>query len=244
MMRIPAVHVSVLVSLVTLNSACGSASKLNAERDVLQREAEAISTRHQALDDQIATWSESVGAWAKQSAPDVDAARLVLSLTSRSYFLHTAHQPATGDTDAAYIRLETEMKDIQDKRSRIETEWKDLIRRDRAWFDRAGQKPREQQVSFTYGVGDPTVPIPGVAARQRCCSLTAKIPGETNCKLIDEFCAKDAKGTWKRVCVYICSVVAIDTASARPRPEITAPVFAAPLTPLDWPQSPRHSPGR
>jgi hypothetical protein len=244
MMRTPAVHVSVLVSLVTLNSACGSASKLNAERDALQREAEAISARHQALDDQIAAWSESVGVWAKQNAPDADPARLVLSLSSRSYFLHTAHQTAAGDTDAAYVRLETEMKDIQERRSRVETEWKDLIRRDRAWFDRAGQKPREQQVSFTYGFGDPTVPIPGVSARQRCCSLTTKIPGETNCKLIDEFCAKDAKGTWKRVCVYICSVVAVNTASLMPGAEATAPVFARLPTPLDWPRSPRHSSGR
>jgi hypothetical protein len=232
------------VSLAIFGSACGSASRLNAERDALQREAEAISARHQALDDQISAWSESVGVWAKLNAPDVDPARLVLSLTSRSYFLHTAHQPATGDTDTAYVRLETEMKDIQEKRSRIETEWRDLIRRDRAWFDRAGQKPIEKQVSFDYEFGDSTVPIPGVSARQRCCSLTTKIPGETNCKLIDEFCAKDAKGKWKRVCVYICSVQAINTAWSMPHPDVIAPAFGAPPMPIGWRRSPPRSPGR
>jgi hypothetical protein len=198
-----------LFPVALLGAACQSRSNLNAERDVLWKEAEAIAARHAAFDSRIATWSEAVGAWAKQNAADIDPARIVLALSSRSYFLHARHSSDTADTDAAYVHLEDQMKEIQETRSRIDADWRDLITRDRAWFARAGQKPVEHQVTFDYEFGDSTIPIPGVSARQSCCSLTTKIPGETNCKLNSEFCVKPANRKWKRVCVYICSVQAI-----------------------------------
>lgn len=207
--RRPVAIACLLVSVVLLGSACRSSSTLNAERDALWKEAEAVEARHMALDTQIAAWSDAVGAWAKQNAPDVDPARVVLALSSRSYFLHTSHPPDSADTDAVYVHLEDQMKEIQDTRSKIEADWRDLIARDRAWFDRAGQKPIEHRLTFDYEFGDSTIPIPGVSARQGCCKLTTTIPGETNCKLIGEWCEKLANGKWKRNCLYMCSVKVI-----------------------------------
>jgi hypothetical protein len=195
----------ILVCGLLFGLGCRSRSNYAAERAALWKDAEALEARHQALDNQIAAWSESVGAWAKKNAITADPARLVLSLSSRSYFLHQPHQGTT-ETDPEYAHLEDQMKEIQAKRRQIEADWQDLLMRDRASIDRTGSKPVEVQRTFEYDYGDSTIPIPGVSARQGCCSLTTTVPGETGCKLSFETCVKPstAGGKWTRWCVYVC----------------------------------------
>jgi len=193
---------------------CRSTPKYDTERIALWKEAESIENRHQAVDNEIAAWSESLGAWAKKNATSIDPARLVLSLSSRSYFLHQPHPPGTTQTDAEYAQLEDQMKDIQTKQQQIEADWQGLLTRDRASIDRTGLKPKEVRQSFDYDFGDPTIPIPGVSARARCCSLTTKVPGETGCKLASEFCVKSATagGKWQVWCMYVCDPKPVFTA--------------------------------
>jgi hypothetical protein len=204
----------ILVCGSFLGLGCQSRSKHVTERIALWNEAEAIEARHQSLDNEIAAWSESLGAWARKNAITIDPARLVLSLSSRSYFLHQPHPPSTTETDPEYAHLEDQMKEIQAKQRQIEADWQALLARDRASNDRAGVKPVEVQRTFEYDFGDSTIPIPGVSARQSCCSLTATFPGETGCKLLLEYCQKPstAGGKWQRVCWYICDPKVISTA--------------------------------
>jgi len=194
-----------LLCAVLAGSGCRSSAGYAAERAALWKEAEAIEARHQALDNEIAAWSESIGAWAQKNAVTTDPARLVLSLSSRSYFLHQPPPPDAGNTDPEYAQLEHGMKEIQANQRRIEADWQALLTRDRASMDRGGLKPVERRESIEFDFGDPTIPIPGVSARARCCALTKTIDGE-NCKLNSEFCATPATkgGKWRHMCVYIC----------------------------------------
>jgi hypothetical protein len=204
----------ILMSGSLLGLGCRSPSNYVTERVALWKEAEAIEARHQALDTEIAAWSESVGAWAKKNAITIDPGRLVLSLSSRSYFLHQPHPPGTTETDPEYAHLEDQMKEIQAKQRQIEADWQDLLTRDRASIDRTGLKPVEARQPFEYDFGDSTIPIPGVSARATCCRLTTTVPGETGCKLASEFCLKPttAGGKWRVWCMYVCDPKPVFTA--------------------------------
>jgi hypothetical protein len=186
-------------------------STIKAERLALQRKAEAIEARHQALDAEIAAWSENVARWIKNNGVTIDPARVVLSLSSRSFFLHESPHAGAPSGDPEYSHLEDQMKEIQAKRKKIEANWLDLLSRDRASIVRSGLKPGETQQSFDFDLGDSTIPIPGVSARQRCCALTLP-DGDIlhGCKLVKEGCKKNegSKG-WHLVCYYECDPIVL-----------------------------------
>lgn len=195
----------------TATEQTGKISTLKAERLALQRKAEAIEARHQALDAEIAAWSENVGRWIKNNGITIDPARVVLSLSSRSFFLHQSQHSGAAGGDPEYSHLEAQMKEIQSKRKEIEANWLDLMSRDRASIARNHLKPAETQQAFDFDLGDSTIPIPGVSARQRCCALT--IPdGDIlhGCKLTKEGCKKNegSKG-WHLVCYYECDPIVL-----------------------------------
>jgi hypothetical protein len=184
--------------------------KIKAKRLALQREAEAIETRHQALDAEIAAWSENVGRWIKKNEINIDPARVVFSLSSRSFFLHDSRHSASGDPE--YSHLEGQMKEIQAKRRKIEANWLDLMSRDRASIARHRLKPAETKEAFDFELGDSTIPIPGVSARQKCCALTLP-DGDIlrGCKLTKETCEKNETGKgWHLVCHYECDPIVLD----------------------------------
>jgi hypothetical protein len=187
----------------------GDLTAIKAERLALQRDAEAMETRHQALDAEIAAWSEEVGRWIKKNKITIDPASVVLSLSSRSFFLHdSAHSGSSGDPD--YAHLEDQMKAIQAKRKEIESDWLRLLSRDRASIAKSHLKPAKTQQTFDFGFGDSTIPIPGVSARQNCCSLTLPGQGATlhGCKLTGESCEK-AGSKWHHVCSYTCDPIVL-----------------------------------
>jgi hypothetical protein len=196
---------------------CRSSSGYETERLALSKEAGAIEARHQLVDAQIASWSQAVGAWATKNNVTVDPARLVLSLASRSYFLHQPHPADMPNMDPEYAHLEDEMKDIHAKQRQIEVDWKSLLERDRASIERTGLKRVEHRQSFDFDVGDSTIPIPGVAARSKCCPLTTSVPGQTGCKLVEEFCVKPVTsgGKWTVWCMYTCDPKPVFTARKR-----------------------------
>lgn len=180
-----------------------SSSELKAERAALQQDAEAIEARHVALDKEIAAWSENVARWMKEQNITIDPAQVVLSLSSRSYFLHEPkHSEAA--SDSGYSRLEDQMKEIQEKRRKIEADWLDVLSRYGVWVAKNHVKTFELQRSFDFNIGDSTIPLPGVSARQGCCPLT--LPGHT-CLEPSEFCVRKGKTGWERVCLYICDIV-------------------------------------
>ena len=198
-----------VIAIMALCAACRPS--VNAERLALQKEAEALDARHHALDEEVAAWSANVDRWMKKNAIDVDPARVVHSLSSRSYFMHESQHAASGDPE--YAHLEDQMQEIQKKRKEIEASWLELRSRDRASLARMGMQPKELQRSIPFEFGDPTVPIPGVSARQRCCSLTIRDESGllTGCKLTSESCRKDdppGKG-WHLVCNYECDPIVI-----------------------------------
>jgi hypothetical protein len=199
------------ISLGLIVAACtGSrpANDVNAERLAVQKEAEALQARHHALDEEIAAWSGNVGEWIKTNGIGLDPARVVLALSSRSFFLHEPQHAASGD--AEYSRLEDQMQDIQAKRRAIESEWLELKSRDRASLQRMGLKPKEMQQEFAFEQGDSTIPIPGVSARQRCCPLTWPNDVFTGCKLTKETCRRDtATKQWRLVCHYECDPIVL-----------------------------------
>jgi hypothetical protein len=186
-------------------------SAIKAERLALRRQAEAIEARHQALDAEIAAWSENVDRWIKSNGITIDPARVVLSLSSRSFFLHESPHAGVSSGDPEYSHLEAQMTEIQAKRKKIEGDWLDLLSRDRASIVRSGLKPAETQQSFDFDLGDSTIPIPGISARQRCCALTLP-DGDIlhGCKLTKEGCAKNegSKG-WHLVCYYECDPIVL-----------------------------------
>jgi len=189
----------------------GKISAVKAERLALQREAEAIEARHQALDAEIAAWSENVGRWMKKNGITIDPARVVLSLSSRSFFLHESQHSGAASGDPEYSHLEDQMKEIQAKRKKIEANWLDLISRDRASIAKNHLKAVETQRSFDFELGDSTIPIPGTSARQGCCPLTMAGQGKTlhGCKLTSETCEK--QGTeWQLTCGYTCDPVVLE----------------------------------
>ena len=202
------------MSGLLLGLGCRSQLTYDTERIALWKEAEAIEARHEAQDTEIAAWSESVGAWAKKNQITIDPAQLVLSLSSRSYFLHQPHPGDITQTDPEYEHLEDQMKQIQAKRGKIEADWQDLLTRDKASIDKTGLKPVESRQPFEYNFGDSTIPIPGVTARSKCCRLTTTLPGETGCKLVGEFCVKPttAGGKWRVWCLYVCDPKPVFTA--------------------------------
>jgi hypothetical protein len=185
-------------------------SAFKAERLALERKAQAIEARHHALDDEIAAWSESLSKWMKKNDVTIDPARVVLSLSSRSYLLHESQHARSGDPE--YSRLEDQMKEIQEKRRNIDADWLKLIARDKASLARSRLKPAETQQTFDFDFGDSTIPIPGVSARQRCCALSFP-DGDIlhGCKLTKESCAKNegSKG-WHLVCEYKCDPIVLD----------------------------------
>ena len=180
-----------------------ASSKLKIQRAALQREAEAIEARHAALDQEIAAWSENLGRWIKEQNIAIDPAQVVLSLSSRSYFLHEAKHSENA-SDAAYSRFEDQMKEIQEKRKKMEADWLDVLSRYGLWVARNHVKTFELQRSFDFNFGDSTIPIPGISARQGCCPLT--IPGH-DCLQPSEFCVRKGKTGWERRCLYVCDIV-------------------------------------
>jgi hypothetical protein len=189
----------------------GKISALKAERLALQRQAEALEARHQTLDAEIAAWSANVGRWIKNNGITIDPARVVLSLSSRSFFLHESPHAGALSGNPEYSRLEDQMKEIQARRKKLEANWLDLLSRDRASIIRSGLKPAETQQSFDFDLGDSTIPVPGISARQRCCALTLP-DGDIlhGCKLTKEGCAKNegSKG-WHLVCYYECDPIVL-----------------------------------
>jgi hypothetical protein len=200
-------HLLLLATVVL--AACKSSDATNAERIALQKEAEALQVRHHTLDEEVAAWSDSVGRWIRANGVGLDPARVVLALSSRSFFLHeTQHGDGSGDPE--YSRLEDQMKVIQEKRRAIETEWLALKARDRASLERMGQKPKETMLELPFEQGDSTIPIPGVSARQRCCPLTLPNDIFTGCKLKSETCARDtATKKWVLRCNYECDPIVL-----------------------------------
>jgi hypothetical protein len=181
----------------------------NDERAALQNEAKAIEARHVALDKEIATWSENVGRFMKEGNVEIDPARVVLGLSSRSFFLHETQHHPEGSAEPAYAQLEDQMKDIQTKRKAIETDWLALLARVEAANQRAGIKSTTHEESFTTNIGDPTIPIPGVSARATCCKLVIDLPSlGTTCRNTGEHCAPGPqKNTWVHVCEYLCDPI-------------------------------------
>ena len=198
-----------LVFAVAASSACRRGA--NQERGDLQKEAKAIESRHMALDNEIAAWSESVGRFMKDDAVDLDPARVVLALSSRSFFLHQTQHHGAGSDHPAYAHLEDQMKDIQTKRKAIEADWLTLLSRVETTNQRAGIKSTTHEESFDVGLGDPTIPIPGVSVRANCCPLVLDLPQlGTTCRNTGEHCAPGPqKNTWRRVCEYLCDPIFI-----------------------------------
>jgi len=186
----------------------GDLTAIKAERLALQKDAEAIEARHQALDSEIAVWSEDVGRWIKNNGITIDPAKVVLSLSSRSFFLHDSAHTGASNGDPEYSHLEDQMKGIQGKRKEIESDWLHLLSRDRASIAKSHLKPAMTQQAFDFGLGDSTIPIPGISARQGCCSLTLPGQGSTlhGCKLTGETCEKNGS-KWRRVCHYTCDPI-------------------------------------
>jgi hypothetical protein len=184
-------------------------SAIKAERLALQREAKAIEARHQALDAEIATWSDDVGRWIKNKGITIDPARVVLSLSSRSFFLHDSPHSGTSNGDPEYSHLEHQMKGIQAKRKEIESDWLHLLSRDRASIAKSHLKPAKTLQAFDFELGDSTIPIPGISARQNCCALTLP-DGDVlhGCKLTEETCEKNGS-KWHRVCSYSCDPIVL-----------------------------------
>jgi hypothetical protein len=190
----------------------GNISAVKAERLALEREAEAIEARHQALDAEIAAWSEEVGRWIKNKGITIDPARVVLSLSSRSFFLHESPHSGASDGDPEYSHLEDQMKRIQARRKQIESDWLHLLSRDRASIARSHLKPAKTQQAFDFDLTDSTIPIPGVSARQRCCALTLP-DGDIlhGCKLTKEGCKKnEGSPGWHHVCYYECDPIVLN----------------------------------
>jgi len=183
----------------------GNISAIKAERLALQRDAEAIEARHQALDAEIAAWSEDVGRWIKNNGITIDPARVVLSLSSRSFFLHDSPHTGASSGDPEYSHLEDQMKGIQAKRKEIESDWLRLLSRDRASIAKNHLKPAKTERAFDFALGDSTIPIPGISARQSCCSLTI---GGRHCKLTGETCEK-VGSEWHLVCHYTCDPIVL-----------------------------------
>lgn len=190
----------------------GTISAVKAERLALEREAEAIEARHQALDAEIAAWSEDVGRWIKNNGITIDPARVVLSLSSRSFFLHDSPHPGASSGDPEYSRLEDRMKGIQAKRKAIESDWLHLLSRDRASIARSHLKPAATEQAFDFDPADSTIPIPGTSARQRCCALTLPAGDILHgCKLTKEGCAKnEGSRGWHHVCYYQCDPIVLN----------------------------------
>jgi hypothetical protein len=182
---------------------------IKAERVALQREAEAIEARHMALDAEIASWSDNLGRWIREHEISNDPAQVVLSLSSRSYFLHQSKHSDGAGGDSGYSQLEDQMKDIQTKRKHIEADWVELLSRDRASIAMNHVKTAEKVQSFDFDFGDSTIPIPGISARQRCCPLTPRDSPAANCKLVGEWCSQGTGKRWVLNCLYICDVVAL-----------------------------------
>ena len=208
---LPTRTAALAVAMMALCAACRPS--VNAERLALQREAEALAARHHALDEEIAAWSGNLERWMKANAIDVEPARVVLSLASRSFFLHESQHAGAAGADPEYAHLEDQMKEIERKRKEIEASWLELRARDRASLGRMNLQPREIQRSFPFEFGDSTIPIPGVSARARCCPLTINEEGGllTGCKLKSETCRKEdaPKKGWKLVCSYECDPIVI-----------------------------------
>jgi hypothetical protein len=179
----------------------GKTTTAKAELLSLQREAEAIEARHQALDAEIAAWSDEVGRWMKKNGITIDPARVVLSLTSRSYFLHASQHAGSGDPE--YSHLEDQIKGIQEKRSKIEADWLDFLSRIPASIASTQVKTTETQRSFDYELGDSTIPIRGVSARQSCCRLSFTDVDGSHCYFVKTYCEK-AGTNWRSRCMYLC----------------------------------------
>ena len=194
----PAIAVAAAVVLAT-----GCGQDVKAERLALQKQAVAIEARHMALDEEIAAWSAEVGRWIEENGVTVDPARLVLSLEARSYFRHEMQH---GGGDPGYAHLEAGMKEIQAKRKALEADWLALLDSEAASVKRHGTTLTSKQDTLDFELGDPTVPIPGVSARARCCPLTAG-----GCWYTGEHCAPGPqKNTWHRVCEYECDPIILE----------------------------------
>jgi hypothetical protein len=183
----------------------------NMERAALQKEAKALDARHATLDDEVAGWSESVGRWIKENNVSIDPAQIVLSLSSQSFFLHEPQHTQGAGAGPGYAHLEEQWKQIQTKRRAIEADWSSLLSRSRAANERAGIKSTGHEQSFDIGLGDSTIPIPGVSARASCCRLTIDLPAlGTTCRFVKERCERVDNKTWRRVCEYECDPIVLD----------------------------------
>ena len=203
-------HASWSIGLALMLAIGGACQRDTApDRAALQKEAKAIEARHTALDEEIAAWSQSVGAWIKGNDVRIDPAQVVLSLSSQSFFLHDPQHGAA--KDAAYAHLEDQWKQIQAKRHAIEADWSTLLARTRTANERAAIKSTTHEEAFDFELGDSTIPIPGVAARASCCRLTLDIPSlGTSCRFVKETCEKNADKTWHRVCHYECDPIVLE----------------------------------
>jgi hypothetical protein len=145
----------------------------------------------------------------KKNGVTIDPAKVVLSLSSRSYFLHDSPHPGAQSGDPEYSHLEAQMKEIQAKRKAIESDWLRLLSRDRASLAKSHLKAEKTEKSIDFDLGDSTIPIPGISARARCCALT--LPDFDifrGCKLTGESCAKNTGSSgWHLVCEYTCDPI-------------------------------------